>query len=215
MTESRKALCFSVVANVAAEVFGHGGASAGTKHFSAGTKVYCEMPHWGDGGERLWVVGRHRKSSRLVRIIMPAERLVNWRAQGVYSGAVHDLLKKPWPDLPSAAHYASSARAHGKVTDNVQAAGKLATKCYRQLDAGGPSIVQLEQEAATALSRFTASDWKREPQGPAGLQVLGDWLEDRGARMPTDDLVAMVMRRARHREQEKRGRRPTNLDRER
>ena len=39
MTESRELLCFSVVANVAAEVFGHGGASAGTRHFSAGTKV--------------------------------------------------------------------------------------------------------------------------------------------------------------------------------
>jgi hypothetical protein len=34
----------------------------GTKHFSAGTKVYCYPPVWGDGYENIKVIGRHRKS---------------------------------------------------------------------------------------------------------------------------------------------------------
>jgi len=199
MTESRKLLCFSVVANVAAEVYGDG-PSAGTKHFSAGTKVYCEMPQWGDGGERLWVVGRHRGSSRLIRIITPSERLVNWRVQGVYSTAVYELLQVTWPDKSMAARFAETARARSKSTDNVQAAGKLVTRCYRLLDAGGPSIAKLEQEAATELTSFTASDWEREPRGPAALQVLADWLEDAGTALPSDELAAMVTRRARRRE---------------
>jgi hypothetical protein len=212
MTESRRLLCFSVVANVAAEVFGHGGPSAGTKHFSAGTKVYCERPQWGDGGERLWVVGRHRGSSRLIRIIMPANRLVNWRVQGVYSVAVYDLLRVPWPDESRAAHFAASASAHTKTTGNVQVAGKLVTRCYRQLDAGGSSIVKLEQEAATALTHFTPADWKRQPRGPAALQVLADWLEEGGAEMPAGDLASIVTRRARRKEERDRWRQPGNPD---
>jgi hypothetical protein len=212
MTEPQKLLCFSVVANVAAEVFGHAGSSAGTRHFSAGTKVYCEMPQWGDGGEKLWVVGRHRGSSRFIRIIMPAERLANWRVQGVYSVAVYDLLKATWPDRSRAEHFASSARARGKTTDNIQAAGKLVTRCYRQLDAGGPTVAQLEQEAATALTRFTVSDWKREPRGPAALRVLADWLEEHGAKLPTDDLASMVTRRVRRQEERDRRRKPGGLD---
>ena len=34
----------------------------GTKHFSPGTKVYCAPGHWGDGGENIVVIGKHRGS---------------------------------------------------------------------------------------------------------------------------------------------------------
>ncbi|WP_127133253.1 hypothetical protein [Pseudoflavitalea rhizosphaerae] len=56
----------------------------GTKHFSPGTKVYCFPPIWGDGYEKIKVIGRHRKSSKLVTMIMPSKHITNWRLKTVY-----------------------------------------------------------------------------------------------------------------------------------
>jgi hypothetical protein len=74
-----------LVANVATEQV-YGGQQevrSGTKHFSPNTKVYCFPPLWGDGYEKIRVIGRHRGSSRLVTLILPSRRLVNWRARYV------------------------------------------------------------------------------------------------------------------------------------
>ena len=57
----------------------------GTKHFSPGTKVYCYPPLWGDGYEKIKVIGRHRKSIGLVTMIVPVERITNWRLKTVYN----------------------------------------------------------------------------------------------------------------------------------
>jgi hypothetical protein len=38
----------------------------GTKHFSPGTEVYCLPTQWGDGYQRIIVIGRHRGSKRFV-----------------------------------------------------------------------------------------------------------------------------------------------------
>ena len=56
----------------------------GTKHFSAGTKVYCYPPSWGDGYENIKVIGRHRKSPRLVTMVLPSKCIINWRLKTVY-----------------------------------------------------------------------------------------------------------------------------------
>ncbi|MCC7206446.1 MAG: ankyrin repeat domain-containing protein [Anaerolineae bacterium] len=75
-----------VVANVAAEqrVGVHAEPSLGTKHFSPNTKVYCFPPQWGDGYEKIKVLGRHRGSHRLVTMVIHEKRLVNWRVQRVF-----------------------------------------------------------------------------------------------------------------------------------
>ncbi len=57
----------------------------GTKHFSPNTKVYCFPVQWGDGYTNIKVIGKHRKTSRTVCIVMPAKFIINWRLQKVYS----------------------------------------------------------------------------------------------------------------------------------
>lgn len=57
----------------------------GTKHFAPGAKVYVFHFYWGMGGERVTVVGRHRRSKRYITLVMPAAHLANWRAELVYS----------------------------------------------------------------------------------------------------------------------------------
>jgi len=67
------------------------GLRCGTKHFARGTKVYCAPPQWGDGYEKIVVVGLARKPRHLITLVMPASRITNWRAQMVHKPAV---LKK-------------------------------------------------------------------------------------------------------------------------
>lgn len=60
----------------------------GTRHFSPKTKVYCYPPLWGDGYEKIKVIGRYRKSARLVTMIISSERVTNWRLKTVYNPLV-------------------------------------------------------------------------------------------------------------------------------
>lgn len=60
----------------------------GTKQFRAGTKVYCLPPQWGDGYERILVIGRQRASHKFITLIMPAKYITNWRAKVVYNPEV-------------------------------------------------------------------------------------------------------------------------------
>jgi hypothetical protein len=79
-----------VVANVGPHSFGPAGTVRSyTKHFTAGTKLYCiriERP------DAMLVVGRHRNSPRLVRLIVPIKVLANCRAKLVYKREVIDTL---------------------------------------------------------------------------------------------------------------------------
>jgi hypothetical protein len=106
-------LAWSVVANVAAEVArGEGGLDIrrGLKHFAGGAKVWVVPPQWGDGGERILVVGRHRASKKYLAVIVQARFLTNFRIRGVYSPTVYRLLTESprtgrsalWPDLSTA-----------------------------------------------------------------------------------------------------------------
>jgi hypothetical protein len=65
----------------------------GTKHFSQNTKVYCFPVLWGDGYENIKVVGRHRKKSRNICIIMPSKHIVNWRLQKIYNPHIIDVMQ--------------------------------------------------------------------------------------------------------------------------
>lgn len=57
----------------------------GTRHFSPGTKVYCLPVQWGDGYEKIAVLGKHRGSRGLIRIVMSRELIHNFRCQKVFS----------------------------------------------------------------------------------------------------------------------------------
>jgi hypothetical protein len=87
-----------LIANVAAEqIYGEQHeVRLGTKHFSPNTKVYCFPPAWGDGYEDIRVIGRHRGSSRLVTLIMPSRRLVNWRVKYVCQPYVVRQMQPGW-----------------------------------------------------------------------------------------------------------------------
>lgn len=65
----------------------------GTKHFSPNTKVYCFPTLWGDGYENIKVIGRHRKTSKNVCIVMPAKLITNWRPQKVYSPYILNVMQ--------------------------------------------------------------------------------------------------------------------------
>ncbi|MDW7691728.1 hypothetical protein R9C00_16715 [Flammeovirgaceae bacterium SG7u.111] len=56
----------------------------GSKHFSPGTRVHCFPPLWGDGYEKIKVIGRHRKSKRFITIIMKSDLIENWRVTKIY-----------------------------------------------------------------------------------------------------------------------------------
>ena len=88
-----------VVANVVAErPYGEGGKETrrGTKHFAPGARLYCLPPLWGDGYEKINVVGRHRGSHRYVTMVVRSRWLTNWRAALVHSPHVVAALAGHW-----------------------------------------------------------------------------------------------------------------------
>lgn len=93
------ALAHCVVANVAEETAqGDGGLEirAGLKHFAAGAKVWVLPPRWGDGGEKLFVVGRHRgPRERYIRIVVPRRHLTRFRVRTIYSPGVLRAILRP------------------------------------------------------------------------------------------------------------------------
>lgn len=81
-------LGWCVVANVGA---------ADLKHFSLGAKLWVLPPQWGDGGQDVVVVGRHRGSPGPVsQMVVPRVHLTDFRVRGVYQPAVHRQLTKPF-----------------------------------------------------------------------------------------------------------------------
>ena len=87
-----------VVANVSDRIPSgeHGEIRRGTKHFSAGTRIYCFPPLWGDGYENIRVIGRHRGSIQFVEMVLPSKCLVDCRAKLVYGPYVLDRVSGHW-----------------------------------------------------------------------------------------------------------------------
>lgn len=77
---------YCLVGNIVEEHYNknHQKAFKGTKHFSSGTKVYCFPPQWGDGYEKIKVIGRRRHSHRMITVIIPSKYITNWRVKAVY-----------------------------------------------------------------------------------------------------------------------------------
>jgi hypothetical protein len=89
----------------------------GSKQFTAGTKVYCLPPQWGDGYERVVAVGICRGSRRWITVVMRAELITNWRAKVVYKPAVlrrlregFDGFKRQWESKEQVESFAQELR---------------------------------------------------------------------------------------------------------
>lgn len=94
-----------LVANIVEERrYGLNGSEAkrGTKHFAPGAKIYCFPVRWGDGYEKIDVIGRHRGSHRFVRMVISSQWLTNWKAQLVYSPFLIEQFVGVWADTESA-----------------------------------------------------------------------------------------------------------------
>jgi hypothetical protein len=70
----------------------------GLKRFAPGAKVYCFPIAWGDGGERMRVLGRHRRGSKLIDIIIATKWLTNWRVSKVFHPFVVETMRLRWDD---------------------------------------------------------------------------------------------------------------------
>ncbi len=58
---------------------------SGTKHFRAGTKVYCVFMYAGMGHENVRVMGKPRKSFKMIDVVIRRTYLKNFRVQKVYA----------------------------------------------------------------------------------------------------------------------------------
>ncbi len=68
----------------------------GTKHFSPGAKVYMAPPNWGDGYEKIRVIGMSRPHHRYEHIIMES-RLIDFdtlRIQKVYNPTILNMMNQ-------------------------------------------------------------------------------------------------------------------------
>jgi hypothetical protein len=84
-----------LVGNVIGDRVSDDGTSrAGTKHFRPGTKVYCLPPQWGDGYEKIIVVGMARRPRGFITIVISRTLIANWRTQVVYQLAVLERLRE-------------------------------------------------------------------------------------------------------------------------
>lgn len=69
----------------------------GTKHFAPGAKLYCFPYHWSDGGERLNVLGRHRRGGPwLIDTVIATKLMTNWRVRRVFQPFVIQAMAGHW-----------------------------------------------------------------------------------------------------------------------
>lgn len=84
-----KTFIWCLVGNILAEgkYLDRGNATvfSGTKHFKPKTKVYCSPFIWGDGYERIRVIGRASDNNKFISLIMVSKYITNWRRQKVYT----------------------------------------------------------------------------------------------------------------------------------
>lgn len=63
----------------------------GTKHFSHGTKVYLAPAQWGDGYEKIVVIGLARQK-KYIEIITRSNYIENFRIQKVFNPAILKIM---------------------------------------------------------------------------------------------------------------------------
>lgn len=179
---------WSVVANIKAEAFGRA-TSPGTKHFVAGTKIWAVDWYWGQGGESVRVLGRHRGSPRLILLTMASDHLTNWRAKLAYHPHVIEMLHEQRAVRSQveceqlASGFAHRASPVPDLRDQI-AHLDLALRLMRD----DPRGQQLAAAATVVLDQT-------EPSANLELFVLLDWLEDHGASLRLAKLAATLKRR--------------------
>lgn len=102
------------VANMTAQrPYGPGGAEIkhGSKHFTAGAKLYYRSGFWGNAAEQVEVVGHHRASHHYVTMVVSSAWLENWRVELVYSP---HIIREMWPGWSGSARSKLEAQ---KVVD--------------------------------------------------------------------------------------------------
>lgn len=86
---------FCIVANVVNECF-YGEDKIlhyGTKHFSPGTKVYIIDWYLGTC-ERVMVVGLHKRTKKLIAIVISVDRIENVRVQKIYQPKIKAFIQR-------------------------------------------------------------------------------------------------------------------------
>jgi hypothetical protein len=194
VSSDAEVLAWCVVANVAAETsHGEGGQEVrrGLKHFAPGAKVWVLPPQWGDGGESVFVVGRHRGRGRgrLARMVVARHHLVNFRVRGIYSPAVHRELTQPWKqqgdhslclwksqeEAERATHWWNTEQVTQSGVSRPRRRGDLIAVLAR-LATAAPAWPWPWPLSADAARRLT-EELVEEPRVPA--DAIGDILRDR------------------------------------
>ena len=66
----------------------------GTKQFMPGAKIYLAPIQWGDGYEKVVVIGKPRHRHGLIEIVMHRKYITGYRLQKVFRPAVLDRMEK-------------------------------------------------------------------------------------------------------------------------
>lgn len=156
---------WGVVANVVLErPYGPGGVERrrGTKHFSPGAKVYVfQRIGWSDW-RRIRVLGRHRRSGRLIGLTTGVELLANWRVEAVYSPSVIRRLLADVTTSPERIAEFRAALAAGQVHPAMEG-------IYRRIVDGA------EEGVAVTYARAAGEDGRRE------AEQFVEWISTHGA----------------------------------
>jgi hypothetical protein len=88
-TETETPWRWCLVGNIVqSHEFGENGdIRVGTKHFAPGAKVYIAPAQWGDGYEKVCVIGKPRGKRPLIEIVMKLEYIENLRIKKVFDPA--------------------------------------------------------------------------------------------------------------------------------
>lgn len=185
-----------VVANVRPEAWGKG-TSPGTRQFRAGALLWVHAAHWGDGFERVRVVGHHRKSKRLISIIVEAARLTNWRTKGAYDPRLVSMLgAQPttgWANKEECERVVRIMSVRHPAMPDLVGEIERRKRALELLD--GPRGAELERQAAVALGAWTVQQRQADRLPPIEVFVLSDWLEEQGVPIAIDELVRTLDRR--------------------
>lgn len=66
----------------------------GTKQFMPGAKIYLAPAQWGDGYEKVVVIGKPRCKRSLIEIVMRRKYITDYRLQKVFHPAVLERMEK-------------------------------------------------------------------------------------------------------------------------
>lgn len=66
----------------------------GTKQFAPNAKVYLAPAQWGDGYEKVPVIGKPRHRRKIIEVVMRRKYITHYRLQKVFQPAVLERMEK-------------------------------------------------------------------------------------------------------------------------